>query len=276
VTTAARRIGELRAANGWRWTAWYLVRAALRRAQEGTERRLAALERRRGLPGANALAENVRRWNEHDWQQLGEEWTVSAEWKQALIDEVMAQYVPPGATVVEIGPGGGRWSEPLQQLAERLVLVDPSERCIEICRQRLAYADNVEYHVNDGSSLSFLADGSVDVVWSFDVFVHVSPVETERYVAEIGRVLRPGGRAVIHHGNVGCTYEHGFRSRTTAADFRDLVAENDLTLLRQFDSWGEGGRFDVRTYGDVITAFARRIAWTVAPFLSELEPALLV
>ena len=265
------RVGALRAANGWRWTAWYLGRAALRRSQERVERHLAELEARGGLPGANALAENVRRWNEHDWQQLGEEWTVSPEWKQSLIDDVIRSHVPRGTTVVEIGPGGGRWSETLQQLAGRLVLVDPSERCIEVCRERLAYADNVDYHVNDGSSLEFLAAESVDVVWSFDVFVHVSPLETERYVAEIRRVLRPGGRAVIHHGNVGCTYENGFRSRTTAALFRDLVADNDLALLGQFDSWGEGGRFNVRAYGDMITAFGRKIApsaWALAPLFA--------
>jgi cyclopropane fatty-acyl-phospholipid synthase-like methyltransferase len=118
---------------------------------------------------------------------------------------------------------------------------------------------------------ALLADESVDVVWSFDVFVHVSPLETERYVAEIRRVLRPGGRAVIHHGNAGCTYENGFRSRTTAALFRDLVADNDLALVGQFNSWGEGGRFDVRAYGDVITAFARKIApsaWALAPLFA--------
>src|ERR1022692_1257305 len=58
----------------------------------------------------------------------GEEWYVSWEWKQALIDDVLARWIPAGAVVLEIGPGAGRWSEFLVERASGLVLVDVNER----------------------------------------------------------------------------------------------------------------------------------------------------
>jgi ubiquinone/menaquinone biosynthesis C-methylase UbiE len=215
------------------------------------------IEMRHRLPGANSVSKNVERWNGWDWGQLGEEWTVSQEWKQALIDDVLLRYIEPAGTVLEIGPGGGRWSEPLQKIADRLILVDLSERCIEICRERFAQAGNVQFHVNDGSSMPFLADASVDYVWSFDVFVHVSPVETRHYLQEINRVLRDRGRAVIHHGSAGSSYELGWRSATTTELFLDMLKKNGLQPVSQFDSWGPNGQFDVRHYRDVITVFEK-------------------
>src|SRR5262245_45405246 len=72
----------------------------------------------------NSVEANLDRWTGWDWSALGEEWNASSEWKQALIDDVLLTTIPPGGTVLEIGPGGGRWSEALAARAERLVLVD--------------------------------------------------------------------------------------------------------------------------------------------------------
>jgi SAM-dependent methyltransferase len=255
--TATQKLRGRIAENGLRWTSYYALRAvsvALARLLEG---RMASLERRHGLPGANSVAQNRERWEQWDWSRRGEEWTVSEEWKDALVDHLLLRHIRPGGTVLEIGPGGGHWSEVLRRLAERLVLVDLSAPCIELCRERFRGADNVDYFVNDGRSLPFLEDATIDSVWSFDVFVHVSAPDTESYVAELARVMRPGGAGVIHHPGAGATYQDGWRSNTTAELFGELLARNGLTATEQFDSWGPDGRFDVRRYGDVITVFKK-------------------
>jgi SAM-dependent methyltransferase len=41
------------------------------------------------------------------------------------------------------------------------------------------------------------ADAEFDLVFLFSVFTHMLPDGVERYLAEIGRVLKPGGRSVI-------------------------------------------------------------------------------
>jgi len=88
----------------------------------------------------------------YDWSGGGEEWTGSAEWKQALIDDVLLPLVPAGAAVLEIGPGAGRWSQVLAAQASRLVLVDVSEEPLRRCRERLTGFDNVSYVHGRGAS----------------------------------------------------------------------------------------------------------------------------
>src|SRR3954464_14916532 len=149
----------------------------------------------------NSAGENRERWNRWDWSKLGEEWTASNEWKQALVDEVLLPTIPPGGTVVEIGPGGGRWSVILQPRSERLVLVDVAQRPLDLVAERLSGAENVDYVLTAGSAIPRVADAGVGAVWSCDVFVHIAPPDQAGYLAEIGRVLRPGGVAAIHHAD---------------------------------------------------------------------------
>ena len=98
------------------------------------DRRLSA-EQRCGVLGPahlrwreNSSIDNRKRWSGYDWSGRGEEWNASSEWKQALIDDVLARWIPAGAVVLEIGPGAGRWSEFLVERASGLVLVDVNER----------------------------------------------------------------------------------------------------------------------------------------------------
>jgi hypothetical protein len=73
-------------------------------------------------------------------------------------------------------------------------------------------------------------------------------------------VLRPGGRAVIHHSREGHEHyaaEFGWRSGMTAAMFAEMVRERGLEIQAQFDSWGPGGQFDVRRHRDAITVFTK-------------------
>jgi spermidine synthase len=109
----------------------------------------------------------------------------------------------PARTVLEIAPGFGRWTQFLQPLAERLIIVDLSDRCIQACRERFADADNVSFHVNDGRSLPMVDEGTVDLAFSFDSLVHANAGVMEAYLAELARTLAPGGVAFIHHSNAG-------------------------------------------------------------------------
>jgi SAM-dependent methyltransferase len=246
----------LAAENGIRWTAYAAALGGLKKASRLVQGRMAKLENRYRLSGRNSLGVNYEYWQRWDWSRQGEEWTLSAEWKQALIDDVMLPYMRPGSNIVEIGPGAGRWTEALQAIAGHLIVVDLSDRCIDLCRQRFANVTNMEFHVNDGRSLAPIATGSVDAVWSFDVFVHIAPPEIAAYLAEIARVMRPGALAVIHHaaaGREGDSADLGQRSNMTAERFAEMVRHVGLTLLQQFDSWGPDGRFKVPEPWDVIS-----------------------
>jgi len=192
-----------------------------------------------------------------DWSSGGEEWNASEEWKQALVDCVLVKWMPRDGALVEIGPGAGRWSAVLQQLSRRVTLVDVAERPLELCRERFAAAENVEYVLSSGCDLPGVADSSIDAVWSFDVFVHVAPLDQAGYLAEIARVLRPGGVAAIHHSdgrNLGALPSRsGWRSPMSRNLFAALAVERGLTVEAQLDSWGPEGRFDLGAFHDAIT-----------------------
>jgi ubiquinone/menaquinone biosynthesis C-methylase UbiE len=254
---------------GPRYVAADLALRTARRVGERMEDTLLEIEGARGVLGPahrawrdNSAEENRERWNRWDWSRMGEEWTANEAWKQALVDEVLLPTIPPGRTVVEIGPGGGRWSVLLAPRAERLVLVDVAQRPLDLVAERLGGAGNVEYVLTDGSALTGVADASVDAVWSFDVFVHVAPGDQAGYLGEIARVLRPGGVAAIHHAdgrNRGLApSRQGWRAPMTAELFAALARERGLAVERVVRSFGEG-RHALGGYGDAITVLRRPV-----------------
>jgi SAM-dependent methyltransferase len=264
--TVTRRLRSARARAREFGPAYALLvpaRSAAQKAAERIEDRLLTLEGRRGILGpahrawrGNEPEANRERWTEWDWSAKGEEWTASPEWKQALIDDVLLPTIPAGGAVLEIGPGGGRWTEVLHSRAERLVLADVTETTLDLCRERLGDPADVEYVVSPGSSLPGVADDSIDAVWSFDVFVHVAPADQAGYLAEIARVLRPGGIAAIHHAdgrNRGTLpSRRGWRAPMSTTLFAALAAEHGLEVERVITSWSDG-RHDLRAFADAIS-----------------------
>jgi ubiquinone/menaquinone biosynthesis C-methylase UbiE len=235
--------------------------ALLLAIRNGVESLLLRIEGRRGVLGPahrahqdHSAERNREAWSSWDWRDRGEEWTVSEEWKRALIAEVLWPTMPRGGTLLEIGPGAGRWTEYLIESGDRVILVDVSARVLDLCRDRFGDDESLTYVVGDGRALPGVAGESVDGVWSFDAFVHIGPVDVASYLSEIARVLRPGGVGVIHHS--GRPDLKGWRSPMSASLFANLAGERGLAVERQFDSWG-AGRYDVRKHRDVITVLRK-------------------
>jgi SAM-dependent methyltransferase len=245
--------------NGLYWTCLYTfywsARWFLKADLHGLYKTLVGLEEKRNLPGFNTPATAADIWDLLPWEkERGEEWTVSSEWKKSLIDDVLLSYIRPGTAVLEIGPGAGRWTEILQPVARELFAVEVSAKALDLCKKRFSSAANITFFLTRDTSLGFIPDRTIDAIWSFDVFVHINPHDTDIYLKEFKRVLVPGGIAVIHHPKDGGLHG-GCRSRMTARLFAALLEKRGLTLVRQFDSWGENGRFNLSRYCDCISVF---------------------
>jgi SAM-dependent methyltransferase len=243
---------------------------AIRRLRWGLQDRLLEREQHRRVLGPahmrwrdNSATENRRRWSGYDWSHRGEEWNASPEWKDALIEHVLFRWIPAGTIALEIGPGGGRWSEALLARSSRVVLVDVSERPLELCRQRFAGESRITYVLSSGSDLPGIPDRSIEAVWSFDVFVHLAPRDQASYLDEIARVLAPGGVAVLHHAdgrNRGrLPSRAGWRAPMSRGLFAALANERGLDVENQFDSWGPDGRYDLSAFADAVTVCKPRI-----------------
>ncbi len=239
--------------NGILWTLCFSVSHFLNESRRSLEKTMHGLEKRFNLPGSNSVRENTLKWNHYRWERGEEEWTPSAEWKQSVIDHVMLKHVQAGSSVLEISPGFGRWTRQLVALAEHLTVVDISEKCIAHCKKLFGENTNVDFHINDGGSLDFIANNSIDFIWSFDVFVHIEPVDVERYLKEFQRILKRSGRIIIHHGIIGKT-DHNWRSTLTLQIFSALLQKYDFSLSEQFSTWGEDAAFKIES-GDVISIF---------------------
>ena len=158
--------------------------------------------------------------------------------------------------VLEIGPGASRWSAALQPRARRLILVDVSERPLALCRERFAEARNVEYVLSAGSDLPGVADSSVDAIWSFDVFVHIAPLDQAAYLAELPGSW-PGGVAVIHHAdgrNLGdLPSRSGWRSPMSRNLFATLAAQRGLRSRPRSTRGDQTASTTSSAYHDAIT-----------------------
>jgi SAM-dependent methyltransferase len=119
---------------------------------------------------------------------------------EALDGEVPAHPKAHGLAV-EIGPGLGRICLALAQRFDQVVGVDISEEMVRKAREAVK-DEKVRFVVGDGATLTGVESGSADLVMSFTVFQHISDASvTERYIAEAGRVLKPGGLLVFQWNN---------------------------------------------------------------------------
>ena len=102
---------------------------------------------------------------------------------------------------VEIGSGLGRVCLALSSRFEEVVGVDVSPEMVQRARE-LVSDPKVSFQVGDGSGLSGIDDASVDLVVSFTVFQHIPKAAiVQRYLADAGRVLRPGGLLAFQWNN---------------------------------------------------------------------------
>jgi SAM-dependent methyltransferase len=242
--------------NGPSWCgylfAYYISSTIAERAHSKMHR----LRRERNLPGLNSAALNEHIWNSWDWSAQGDECSQSEVWKQSLIRGVLQPNIPGDASILEIGPGAGRWTASLLERARNYIGVDISSTCIEHCRKRFAREPHAQFFVGSGRDLADVATGSIDAIWSFDVFVHINAAEIAGYLDDFVRVLRPGGIAVIHHGAVGGT-GGGWRSNLTAAAFETMLAQRGLKIQQVMDQWTDGAQIRKLTFGDQISVIAK-------------------
>jgi ubiquinone/menaquinone biosynthesis C-methylase UbiE len=138
-------------------------------------------------------------WN--DPETMGLDVATAEEVVPYLDRTVFEPFLETCDVVLEIGPGGGRFTEILLPRCKKLIAVETSETMLDLLRERFAGDRRIEYHLSRGRGLENVADGSVDAAFSYGVFVHLQHWDIFNYLAELNRVLRPGGKAVIQHSN---------------------------------------------------------------------------
>lgn len=136
--------------------------------------------------------------------RLGEEWGRLDDARQ-VVEEWIIPYVDDRSVVGEIGTGGGRIARMVAPVVKQFHAFDISSRMIALVRRELADLGDARFHVLDGSHLPADLQGQFDFLYSFDVFVHLDLHVQWRYLLDVKRLLKPGGRAFIHTANLTTT-----------------------------------------------------------------------
>jgi SAM-dependent methyltransferase len=119
----------------------------------------------------------------------------SAEWAETVQREILPWALDGqnlGADVLEVGPGPGMTTDVLRRTVAHLTAVEVDAQLAAALAQRLV-GSNVDVVHADGTSLPF-EKGRFTGATSFTMLHHVpTPVLQDKLLAELRRVLRPGG-----------------------------------------------------------------------------------
>lgn len=171
----------------------------------GTLRRLAALLRKpppttryEAFWDRYARAWHAGALSTEGGEHLGSEWGSSAgtAW---VFERLLEPHLGPSTRVLEIGPGGGKYSALVAPRCAQLVCADASGEMLERTRQRLGDRPHVRYLKVDGRGGLPLPPDCFDFFFSIDVFVHFDMETFYRTLREVARVLRPGGIGTLSY-----------------------------------------------------------------------------
>lgn len=143
--------------------------------------------------------------------------------RHKLMAAQLAPKIPAGGSVLEIAPGPGFFCIELARLGNyKITGLDISKSFVEISRKNAAEAGvKAEFRLGNASEMPF-ADGTFDFTFCQAAFKNFS--EPVRAIAEMYRVLRPGGASVIAD----------MRSDASPAEIEAEVEKMHLGALNRF------------------------------------------
>ncbi len=171
------------------------------------------------------MFERMAQMEERYWWHVG---------RRDLIRRFLARYVAPAgpARILDLGCGTGRNLELLAEFGE-VRGVEPAGPALEHCRARGLGEDVV---VPGSASAIPFPDASFDLVTAFDVLEHLD--DDRAGLAEIRRVLRPGGRLLLTvpaYRFLWSVHDEalGHRRRYVASEVHALLNGAGFSVLRR-------------------------------------------
>jgi ubiquinone/menaquinone biosynthesis C-methylase UbiE len=203
---------------------------------------------------------------------------VREDYEENILPALRAIRSLEGLDVVEFGAGTGRFTLMLAPLVRRILAFDFSEHMLQVTRGKLRETDSSNWLLSAGDNRSMpLPANGFDLAiagWSFG---HATVWYEDKWRDEIGqslaemkRVLRPGGTAVIFETLGTGSEEPNPPTETLAAYYAYLENEQGLssTWIRtdyQFESLSEAEELAGFFFGDELTAQVTANEWVILP-----------
>lgn len=157
-------------------------------------------------------------------------------WYNRLIDELQFQamrralalaQIPQGARFLDIGCGTGRWLRRYEQRGFHAMGLDATLGMLRTARE---HGTTVPLATGDAQRLPF-PDASFDAVSDVTVVQHIPLASQPQAIAEMLRVLKPGGRLILIELIIG---QGGHVFSRTPQDWIQQVTSRGATLLGWF------------------------------------------
>ncbi len=133
-----------------------------------------------------------------EFSRLMEEFNVSPGAVERRARILAALDLKTGTQVLDVGSGPGHQAYEIAQVIGsdgRIEGVDSAEGSVETGRRRCAGLQNASFTLGDAYNLAY-DDGTFDTAMSSQVFEYLDDVP--KALGEMFRVLKPGGRVLIH------------------------------------------------------------------------------
>lgn len=124
--------------------------------------------------------------------------TGSDLWSHIPYQRIALQMLPPlhpGALVLDVGAGRGRWAFTLVEHNYRVLGIDYVPHIVDRANDEVKYrgiSEKVRFLEGDVFDIPF-TDQSFDMVTDIGLLQHMNSADWGKYVAELGRVLHLGG-----------------------------------------------------------------------------------
>ena len=165
---------------------WLLVREQVGPTPAATQdqRRLQAALAERRTKSQEFFSSSAGQWDRVRDDLFGDRFHLAA----------LAAFAQADWTVGDLGCGTGQVTAALAPFVSRVVAVDASAAMLQAARKRLQDLDNIDLRRGDLEALP-IDDGRLDAGTLMMVLHHVP--EPARALAEVARVLKPGGRLIL-------------------------------------------------------------------------------
>lgn len=123
---------------------------------------------------------------------------------QKSLEGYLNNIVKQEQTVFEIGCGGGQWTNLLSKLSNKVYCNDAKDaetnRLFEYLRIN-NFRNNVEFFQAKNFKLDYLEDDSIDFVFSYDVFCHISLTGQRLYLENLYQKCKRGAILMIMYAD---------------------------------------------------------------------------
>lgn len=147
--------------------------------------------------------------------------------ERAVTMHYIHRFTAPGAKVLEVGAGTGRYSIALAKEGMNVTAVELVESNLAILRKNCAGVDNVFPFLGDATDLSRFADGSFDVTLVLGPLYHLyEPEDVHKAIDEAIRVTKKGGMLLFAFISVfGIMYANYLQGNWAAGQEENFTAD---------------------------------------------------